>query len=51
MGATVRLGVGRGEGKPQWDWGSGRECTAPGRRGGLGFSFSGPGTEARFVSG
>lgn len=51
MGAMVRLGMGRGEGKPSWDWDSGRQCTAPGRRGDLGFPFAGPGTGARFVRG
>lgn len=51
MGAMVSLGVGPGDGKPQWDWGSGRECTAPGSQRGLGFSLLGSETEAQFVAG
>lgn len=48
MGAMVSRWVGRGGGKPEWDWGCGREGTQ--LQGGLGFSFSGPGTGAWFVS-
>lgn len=51
MGAMVSLGVGRGDGKPQWDWGSGQECTPPGSQKGLDFSSLGSGTEAQFVAG
>lgn len=50
MGAMVRPIVGPGEGKPEWDWGSRRECTALGHRGGLGFSSPGTGTRAWFSS-
>ena len=48
MGAMVSRWVGRGGGKPEWDWGCGREGAQ--LQGGLGFSFSGPGTGAWFVS-
>lgn len=41
--------MGREEGKPEWDWGAGREGTAPGLRGGLGFSFPGAGAGAWFI--
>lgn len=51
MGAMVRLGVGRGEGKPEWDWGSRQECAASGREGGLLFLRLGTGTGDRFFSG